>query len=233
MTVHALLKALFRCLCSPPVSHGVPEGVIQVSSLLSLSSDRFVYVYRIVEHGRKVKTLSTKAMHEIVRNTTSAVPAVRPGFTHTKLVDQGGGKHALCVEIYLTKEGKALSNLELFPKPPPAGRGRRRFIHDDIDHTHPMQSCLEIILSSNKEWKAMDEQLNQGNRHMGLSLGNVMSKIEASPNLPSMIQPVGLHDITLHEYQKQSLKWMIDMENTPLRSKLWVPVNAEVGLYCV
>lgn len=142
------------------------------------------------------------AVEELVRLTTPIMAQQNPTlFAHTSLVNQGGKKHALCVTLYAPSYSKDIvSGLEVFPKAPVASRGRR-FHQQHLDLTHPIINCLQLILNSNEEWVTMNENLNKPTRH-GLSLGNVMSTIEASPDLPSMIQPFGLHDIKLHEYQK-------------------------------
>lgn len=154
---------------------------------------------RILDHRDKLKQLPIRALEEVVRFCTA--PGEKPSLLAQTSLVKSGSKYTLAVTLHAPSFGRDIvSPIESFPKAQAANR-RRHGVPQTVVLTHPIKSCLQLMLSSNKHWVAMNESLNRPTSDH-LSLGNVMSTIEASPDVPSCIQPVGLHDIQLHEYQK-------------------------------
>lgn len=154
-----------------------------------------------------MKVLPLRALEEIVRLSSASGPitgitaaAAPPMFAHTSLVKQGAGKHVLAVTLHASSsQHNIITAMDSFPRAPPANRRPRGLQLADL--THPLHQCLRLMMCSNEDWAAMNDSLNERNYEY-LTLGTVMSTIEASPDLPACIQPAGLHDIQLHEYQK-------------------------------
>ena len=122
--------------------------------------------------------------------------------------------------------GRILSDIARFQSTP--DNHRRRCTEElKREHAHGLQAVLHILLRGNPQYEEMQKQLAQ--KSVPLALGNILEKIEASPDLPEALQPKGFaRGIKLHRYQRQTLQWMCDAENTRLRDKLWICLNREV-----
>lgn len=95
------------------------------------------------------------------------------------------------------------------------------------EKSHPLSAVMALMLRGDSDFKDMMRQLLC--EQLPLNLGNVLEEIEASPELSEAPQPQGFaKGIQLHKYQRQTLKWMCDAEDTKLREKLWICVNRKV-----
>lgn len=136
------------------------------------------------------------------------------------------GGHALGIALYVKATARRLiDKMDAFDRFD--DRRADRTDSREAMHRHAFGDALEILLRDNAQFKQMQKEL--ANPHLPLGLGNILEKIEASPDLPETLQPVGFaKGIHLHRYQRQTLKWMCDAEDTQLRDKLWICINRKV-----
>ena len=227
------------------------------SELLQPSLD---YAAAVRKHERDVnaaKSLPTSIIQEILRHSRLLDPEVQLTATEAAAVQRSDDLPMCCHKTELVpaspdeneKRGKlrihvfvwrvASARNKAFFQPSEdwgaAATGRRGFSRGQRSvHNHPLMLTLAYTYADNpafaafeahrKKWVEKDADLSH--RRSIAALMDAMEKPEA----PAVEQPPGL-TVTLHPYQKQSLKFMLDAEAAEggFRKHFWVPLTAADG----
>lgn len=182
-------------------------------------------------HFNELRNLPRRALSQLAQfgRVRRSVDGTLRGeaLQHIELVSAPHGGHALRISIHVHQGSTSiLSAFDRFNAHPNDSRVSAARIWKR-EKSHPLSAVMELLLREKTEFKDMTRQLVC--EELPLNLGNVLGQIEASPELPEAPQPQGFaKGIQLHKYQRQTLKWMCDAEDTKLREKLWICVHRKV-----